>query len=222
MALHPKSIDLSDYTQHFNVKTGEDILCGLVTGDISLHQLMNQINQQMHLDQALPELTLKPTLHPRSSQTLSAHGILIDGLDNVELHVAQCCQPVHGEVIAGYITQHRGVSIHQMSCVDYARLIERDSERAVDANWEMQPNRGKSVQIVVEAYDRRGLLKDLTHVVFADQINIRQVNTITESNGIANMKLLIEVKGLAQLSRLLARLEQQPGIISARRLVAGQ
>ncbi len=222
LALHPKSIDLSDYTQHFNVKTGEDILCGLVTGDISLHQLMNQINQQMHLDQALPELTLKPTLHPRSSQTLSAHGILIDGLDNVELHVAQCCQPVHGEVIAGYITQHRGVSIHQMSCVEYARLIEREPERAVEANWEMQPTRGQSVQIVVEAYDRRGLLKDLTHVVFADQINIRQVNTITESNGIANMKLLIEVKGLAQLSRLLARLEQQPGIISARRLVAGQ
>jgi GTP pyrophosphokinase len=85
----------------------------------------------------------------------------------------------------------------------------------------MQATRGQSVQIVVEAYDRRGLLKDLTHVIFADQINIRQVNTITESNGIANMKLLIEVKGLSQLSRLLARLEQQPGIISARRLVAG-
>ena len=57
--------------------------------------------------------------------------------------------------------------------------------------------------------------------IFADQINIRQVNTISETDGIANMKLLIEVKGLAQLSRLLARLEQQPGIISARRLVQG-
>jgi GTP pyrophosphokinase len=221
LALHPKSIDLSDYSAHFNVKTGEDILCGLVTGDISLHQLMNQINQQMHIDSDVPELVLKPTLHPRSSQTLSAHGILIDGLDNVELHVAQCCQPVHGEMIAGYITQHRGVSIHKADCIEYCRLLDREPERCVEANWEMQATRGQSVQIVVEAYDRRGLLKDLTHVIFADQINIRQVNTITESNGIANMKLLIEVKGLSQLSRLLARLEQQPGIISARRLVAG-
>ena len=74
---------------------------------------------------------------------------------------------------------------------------------------------------MVEAYDRRGLLKDLTQVIFSDQINIRQVNTISEADGIANMKLLIEVKGLAQLSKLLARLEQQPGIISARRLVQG-
>jgi GTP pyrophosphokinase len=71
--------------------------------------------------------------------------------------------------------------------------------------------------IAIEAYDRRGLLKDLTQVIFADQINIRQVNTITEANGIAHMKLLVEVRGLAQLSHLLARLEQQPGIISARR-----
>ncbi|HHU5604112.1 TPA: RelA/SpoT family protein, partial [Acinetobacter baumannii] len=216
LAIHPKSIDLNDYSSHFNVKTGDDILVSLVSGDISLHALINQINRQMHLDQDEPELVLKPTLNPRASHTLSAHGILIDGLDNVELHIAQCCQPVHGESIAGYITLNRGVSIHKVLCSDYQRMIKQEPERAVEADWEMQPTRGQSVQIVVEAYDRRGLLKDLTQVIFSDQINIRQVNTISEADGIANMKLLIEVKGLAQLSRLLARLEQQPGIISAR------
>lgn len=208
LAIHPKSIDLNDYSSHFNVKTGDDILVSLVSGDISLHALINQINRQMHLDQDEPELVLKPTLNPRASHTLSAHGILIDGLDNVELHIAQCCQPVHGESIAGYITLNRGVSIHKVLCSDYQRMIKQEPERAVEADWEMQPTRGQSVQIVVEAYDRRGLLKDLTQVIFSDQINIRQVNTISEADGIANMKLLIEVKGLAQLSRLLARLEQ--------------
>ena len=221
LAIHPKSIDLSDYCNHFNVKTGDDILINLVSGDISLHALMNQLNRHMHLDQDEPELVLKPALNPRASHTLSAHGILIDGLDNVELHVAQCCQPVHGESIGGYITLNRGVSIHKVACPDYVRMIGQEPERAVEADWEMQPTRGQSVQIVVEAYDRRGLLKDLTQVIFSDQINIRQVNTISEADGIANMKLLIEVKGLAQLSRLLARLEQQPGIISARRLIQG-
>ncbi|EMI6046665.1 bifunctional (p)ppGpp synthetase/guanosine-3',5'-bis(diphosphate) 3'-pyrophosphohydrolase [Acinetobacter baumannii] len=221
LAIHPKSIDLNDYSSHFNVKTGDDILVSLVSGAISLHALINQINRQMHLDQDEPELVLKPTLNPRASHTLSAHGILIDGLDNVELHIAQCCQPVHGESIAGYITLNRGVSIHKVLCSDYQRMIKQEPERAVEADWEMQPTRGQSVQIVVEAYDRRGLLKDLTQVIFSDQINIRQVNTISEADGIANMKLLIEVKGLAQLSRLLARLEQQPGIISARRMIQG-
>lgn len=221
LAIRPKSIDLNDYSSHFNVKTGDDILVSLVSGDISLHALINQINRQMHLDQDEPELVLKPTLNPRASHTLSAHGILIDGLDNVELHIAQCCQPVHGESIAGYITLNRGVSIHKVLCSDYQRMIKQEPERAVEADWEMQPTRGQSVQIVVEAYDRRGLLKDLTQVIFSDQINIRQVNTISEADGIANMKLLIEVKGLAQLSRLLARLEQQPGIISARRMIQG-
>lgn len=221
LAIHPKSIDLNDYCGHFNVKSGDDILIGLVSGDISLHALMNQVNRHMKLDQDEPELVLKPALNPRASHTLSAHGILIDGLDNVELHIAQCCQPVHGEPIGGYITLNRGVSIHKVKCPDYVRMITQEPERAVDADWELQPTRGQSVQIVVEAYDRRGLLRDLTQVIFADQINIRQVNTISETDGIANMKLLIEVKGLAQLSRLLARLEQQPGIISARRLVQG-
>ncbi|MFI7916438.1 RelA/SpoT family protein, partial [Acinetobacter baumannii] len=88
LAIHPKSIDLNDYSSHFNVKTGDDILVSLVSGDISLHALINQINRQMHLDQDEPELVLKPTLNPRASHTLSAHGILIDGLDNVELHIA--------------------------------------------------------------------------------------------------------------------------------------
>ena len=221
LAIHPKSIDLGDYCNHFNVKSGEDILIGIVNGDISLHALINQVNRHMHLDQDEPELVLKPALNPRASHTLSAHGILIDGLDNVELHVAQCCQPVHGESIGGYITLNRGVSIHKVACPDYVRMISQEPERAVEADWEMQPTRGQSVQIVVEAYDRRGLLKDLTQVIFSDQINIRQVNTISEADGIANMKLLIEVKGLAQLSKLQARLEQQPGINSARRLVQG-
>ncbi|WP_151980375.1 RelA/SpoT family protein [Acinetobacter guerrae] len=221
LAIHPKSIDLNDYSSHFNLKTGDDILVALVSGDISLHALINQVNRQMHLDNDEPELVLKPTLNPRASHTLSAHGILIDGLDNVELHIAQCCQPVHGESIGGYITLNRGVSIHKVACPDYLRMIKNEPERAVEADWEMQPTRGQSVQIVIDAYDRRGLLKDLTQVIFSDQINIRQVNTISEADGIANMKLLIEVKGLAQLSRLLARLEQQPGIISARRLIQG-
>lgn len=219
--LHPKSIDLGDYTEFFNVKSGEDILCGLVTGDLSLHQLTNRISRQIDPEPELDELVLKPALNPRASSALSAHGILIDGLDNVELSLAQCCQPVHGEAIAGYITQSRGVSIHRQNCAEYLRLADREPARMVEASWELQPSRGQQVWIVVEAYDRRGLLKDLTQVIFSDQINIRQVNTITETNGIAYMKLLVEVRGLAQLSHLLARLEQQPGIISARRQGSG-
>ena len=144
LAIHPKSIDLSDYCNHFNVKLGEDILIGLVNGDISLHALINQVNRHMHIGQDEPELVLKPTLNPRASHTLSAHGILIDGLDNVELHIAQCCQPVHGESIGGYITLNRGVSIHKVACSDYIRMISQEPERAVEADWEMQPTRGQS------------------------------------------------------------------------------
>lgn len=217
MAIHPKSLDLNEYANLFNVKTGDDVLIGLVTGDISLHSLMNQITRQLNPPSDEPELLLKPRLDIRSTRQLSQHGVLVDGLDNVELYLAQCCQPVHGEEIGGYITLHRGVSIHRLACRDFQRMERLEPDRMIACHWELQPARGQQVYIQVEAYDRRGLLKDVTQEIFSDAINIQQVNTVTDKQGIAHMDLQIEVRGLAQLSRLLGRLEQQPGIISARR-----
>ena len=72
---------------------------------------------------------------------------MIDGLDNVELHIAQCCQPVHGESIGGYITLNRGVSIHKVACPDYLRMTTQEPERAVEADWEMQPTRGQRCKL---------------------------------------------------------------------------
>src|SRR5690606_6735899 len=79
LAIHPKSIDLSDYCNHFNVKTGDDILVNLVNGDISLHALINQVNRHMHLDQNEPDVVRQAALRPRASHTRSAHGMVIDG-----------------------------------------------------------------------------------------------------------------------------------------------
>ena len=219
MAIHPKSLDLNEYARTYNVKTGDDVLIGLVTGDISTHSLMQQISRQLNPVTEPPALLLKPRLDIHATRQLSRHGILIDGLDNVEMHMAQCCQPVHGEEIAGFITLHRGVSIHRQDCRDFERLRMLEPERVVACDWELQSVRGQIVMIQVEAYDRRGLLKDVTQEMFSDAINIQQVNTQTDHQGIAHMTLQIEVRGLSQLSKLLGRLEQQPGIISARRQV---
>ena len=76
------------------------------------------------------------------------------------------------------------------------------------------------MHIRIEAYDRRGLLKDLTSAIDREHVNILEVRTLSDEDGCANMMFVIEVAGLTQLSRLLARLEQQPGIMSARRVQA--
>ncbi|WP_201585950.1 RelA/SpoT family protein [Psychrobacter sp. HII-4] len=220
LSVHPNSIDLNDYTQHFNVNNTDDIIVGLVTGDIGLNQLTSHISRQLQLEPERPPEDFVPSIDTKDTSKLDAYKIRIDGLDNIEISLAGCCHPIHGEPIAGYITLSRGVSVHNRGCPEYLRLIERDPEREVEASWRVQPGRYQPVAIHIEAYDRRGLLRDLTQIIDKENVNIRQVETLSNDDNIAFLKFHIEVSGLAHLSKLLAKLEQQHGILHARRAVA--
>ncbi|KAA0938806.1 RelA/SpoT family protein [Psychrobacter sp. ANT_H59] len=220
LSVHPNSIDLNDYTQHFNVNNTDDIVVGLVTGEIGLNQLTSHISRQLHLEPERSEEDFTPIIDKRDSGKLDAYKIQIDGLDNIEVGLAGCCHPVHGEPIAGYITLSRGVSVHNRGCPEYLRLIERDPEREIKAAWKIKSGRYQPVDIHIEAYDRRGLLRDLTQIIDKENVNIRQVQTLSNDDNIAFLKFHIEVSGLAHLSKLLAKLEQQHGILHARRAVA--
>ncbi len=219
LSVHPNSIDLNDYIQHFHVNTTDDIIVGLVTGDIGLNQLTSHISRQLHLEPEIPPENFVPHVDNRDTGKLDAYKIHIDGLDNIEINLAGCCHPVHGEPIAGYITLSRGVSVHNRGCPEYLRLVERDPERKIEAAWQVQIGRYQPVDIHVEAYDRRGLLRDLTQIIDKENVNIRQVQTLSNDDNIAFLKFHIEVSGLAHLSKLLAKLEQQHGILHARRAV---
>ncbi|WP_201596998.1 RelA/SpoT family protein [Psychrobacter fulvigenes] len=219
LSVHPNSIDLNDYTQFFHVNNTDDIVVGLVTGDIGLHQLTGHISRQLRLEPEKEQEEYAPSIDPKSTGSLDAYKISIDGLDNIEVNLAGCCHPVHGEPISGYITQSRGVSVHNRGCPEYIRLVERDPERQISAAWKSKSGRYQPVDIHIEAYDRRGLLRDLTQVIDKESVNIRQVETLSTDDNIASLKFHIEVSGLAHLSKLLAKLEQQPGILHARRAI---
>ena len=220
LAVHPNSIDLNDYLPLFNVKNGDDIVVGLVTGEIGINQLTGHISRQLQLEPEKEEEEYTPSVDPKATGKIDAYKICIDGLDNIEITLAGCCHPVHGEPISGYITLSRGVSIHNRGCPEYIRLVERDPEREISASWTSKSGRFQPVDIHIEAYDRRGLLRDLTQIIDKENVNIRKVDTLSTDDNIASLKFHVEVSGLAQLSKLLAKLEQQPGIIHARRAVA--
>ena len=220
LSIHTNSIDLNDYIQYFSANTADDIIVSLVTGEIGLNQLTGHISRQLHLE---PDISDEPFItysDSRSTDKSDAYKICIDGLDNVEINLAGCCHPVHGEPISGYVTLSRGVSIHNRGCPEYIRLIEREPERGINASWKSKSGRFQPVDIHIEAYDRRGLLRDLTQIIDKENVNIRQVETLSTDDNIASLKFHIEVSGLAHLSKLLAKLEQQHGILHARRAIA--
>ncbi|WP_201527949.1 RelA/SpoT family protein [Psychrobacter frigidicola] len=220
LSVHPNSIDLNDYLHLFHVNNTDDIVVGLVTGEIGLHQLTGHISRQLHLEPEKEKEEYAPSVDPKATGKIDAYKICIDGLDNIEINIAGCCQPVHGEPISGYITLSRGVSIHNRGCPEYLRLVERDPEREISAAWKSKSGHSQPVDIHIEAYDRRGLLRDLTQIIDKENVNIRKVETLSTDDNIAFLKFHIEVSGLAHLSKLLAKLEQQPGILHARRAVA--
>lgn len=156
-------------------------------------------------------IQIKQTTRPNK------YKIDLDGLDNVEIHLAKCCNPVHGEPIVGFITQSQGVSIHQKDCPECQRLADKDSERIVGASWQSDFGRYQPTTVMVEAVPRDGLLRDLVNVIDKEKVNIHRAETVSADDSVCHMKFFVEVAGIAHLSRLLAKIEQQPSVVRARR-----
>ncbi len=130
--------------------------------------------------------------------------------------LAKCCRPAPPDAIAGFVTRGRGVSIHRRSCRDLQRLAELQPERMIDAAWGQQSDSVFSVDIVVQAHDRQGLLRDISEVLSREKINVTGVNTQSKQH-MAYMSFTVEISGLEQLQRTLAQVREVQGVLTASR-----
>jgi GTP pyrophosphokinase len=133
---------------------------------------------------------------------------------------ARCCHPVPNDPIVGYITRGRGVTIHRRDCGNILRMEEEDRKRLIEVEWGVPSETGYTVELFVQAYDRSGLLRDITAVLANEKINLSGVNTLTDKrDGIARMNLTVEIANISQLSRVLTQIGQLPNVVEARRKV---
>jgi GTP pyrophosphokinase len=122
------------------------------------------------------------------------------------------------EPIVGYITVGRGVSIHTQACANLARLRAKSPARVLAVDWGKTGVSEVPVDIEIQAFDRRGLVRDVSAALADEKISIRGMNTLTDRrDNVAHMQIGISITGLPQLSKLLARVAQVPNVISARR-----
>jgi GTP pyrophosphokinase len=153
----------------------------------------------------------------RESKSAGAgSGILIVGVDRLLTGLARCCKPAPRDPIVGFITRGKGISIHRQSCPNVARMQERQPERLINADWGTPRDEVFPVDIVVDAMDRQGLLRDVSEVFSREKINVTAVNTLSR-NLQAHMTFTIEVRGLEELKRALALVRDVPGVLSAAR-----
>lgn len=216
-----QAVDFDKLAEKCNYKTAEDMFAALGAGDLRLSQAVSAAQQLIEPERGFDQLEL---LSRRSSSGRGSarDEIQILGVGNLLTQMAGCCQPVPGEPIVGYITQGRGVSIHRQDCASALQLRQREPERMIQVAWGHAPARTYPVDIQIRAYDRSGLLRDISQVLLNEKINVLSVNTQSDKgDNTASMRLTIEIPGMPALGRLLARISQLPNIIEARRSRAG-
>jgi GTP pyrophosphokinase len=132
--------------------------------------------------------------------------------------MAKCCNPTPGDAIVGYITRGRGATIHRSDCPNIMR--SRDRERLVRVSWGEAKNT-YPVPVRIKAYDRNGLMKDVSTLITEEGINMVKVNVDVNKKNLAVFDLVLEVRDLAQLSKILDRLENLANVLEAQRVRPG-
>jgi len=201
-----KLTEREELAKLFKYDSLEDFLVAIGYGGISTHQIAVKLAAQQEQPKPTTEVTLP-------KQPVSAIKVL--GVGDMLTHLSQCCHPVPGDKIIGYVTRSRGVSIHRQDCYNVTR--ESEKERLVHVEWGDSDSLYPA-SIQVEAWDRVGLMRDVSTIVAEERVNIMAINSIQHDDNTVTENFTLETKGLAQLSRLLSKIERVQGVVSVTRL----
>ena len=202
--------NFENLARQMGYRTADDLSLAIGHGDLSVNLVVTQLSE----DDA-PQEELQPTGTGTAADADSA--IRVVGLKGLLTTVAKCCNPTPGDDIVGYITRGRGASIHRSDCPNILRA--KDRERLVQVTWGSHV-RTYPVPVRISAFDRSGLIGDITHILSSDNINMIDAN-VKVTKGVADIRMIIEVSDLKQLSRLLARIENLPNVLEAHRSKPG-
>jgi GTP pyrophosphokinase len=206
------SIDYLRIARKVQRPSVEEMYAAVGSGDLASTQVLNAA--QGLVENRPPQLKLA-----RPGDSAYRGQVQVRGVGNLLTHMAGCCKPLPGDAITGFITQGRGVSIHRSDCGRLVRLMDTAPERLIEVEWGLTPQDNYEVDVAIEAYDRQGLLRDITGLFANARINVLSINTQTnKKSNTATMRLRVEVPNLGALSKLLERINRLKNVVSAVRL----
>jgi GTP pyrophosphokinase len=208
-------LNFENLAQKLRFNSLDDLYAAVGASDIGVGQVLNAAQKQ--LDDVNPQQKLIP-FKAKSPSKKKDSDFFIEGVGNLLTQIASCCNPVPGDAITGYITLGRGVSIHRQDCSNILQLQNDEPQRIIKVEWGNAPQSAYSVDIIIEAYDRHGLLRDITALLDNERINISAMQTLSDKRkNTVDMQVTAEIRSFDELSRILTRLNQLPNIASARR-----
>ncbi|MBU3071118.1 GTP diphosphokinase [Aestuariicella sp. G3-2] len=208
-------LDYDALARKLNLVGLEDLYAAVGASDLGVGQVVHAAQKMLAKDSTSEPVI---SLVGRASHQHNDADLFIDGVGNLLTHIAGCCHPVPGDAIMGYITLGRGVSIHRQDCHNILQLQTDEPERIIKVDWGEAPQSVYSVDVMIEAFDRHGLLRDITALLDAEHINISAMQTLSDKRkNTVDMLVTIEISSFTELSRVLSRLNQLPNVASARR-----
>lgn len=211
-----KAEQLEHVVQALKFKTLDDFLAALGRGDVKLNQILNRLSPDESADHVIKHLI--KTQHKPAEP--SGGDLRIEGVGNLLTHMARCCQPLPGDQVIGYITLGRGVSVHRQDCPNILYSSEKERERFLQVNWGSSTRDHYVVDVLIEAFDRPNLLRDVTSLLSNEKAHVFSLQTqLNKQDNTSRIMLTIEIDGLNSLSGLLSRLGKIPNVLEARRHV---
>jgi len=199
---------LMEVARQFNHDSLDDFMAAVGYGAVSAQSVVMRLGVVDDAQLALP--TVAPTLQPTK-----AGGVRVKGVGDLLVRFARCCHPIPGDPIQGFITRGKGVTVHLRSCPTV--INEREVSRLIEVEWEAAPAQTYPIAVRVEAYDRTGLLSDITQVVAEAKVNILAANVSVGPDHVAIVRATLQVASVSQLARVLGRIEQLKDVISVSR-----
>jgi GTP pyrophosphokinase len=199
---------IHDVAKGYNHESLEDLYAAIGYGALSAQQVVTRLGV---LDDA--ELALPPTAPPPPA--IRTGGVRVKGVGDLLTRFAKCCTPIPGDPIVGFITRGKGITVHLRTCPTIAN--EREVSRLIEVEWEAAPTQTYPIAIRVEAYDRPGLLHDITQVVAENKVNIVAASVNVSPDHTAVVTATLQVASVAQLARVMGRIEQIRDVLSVQR-----
>jgi guanosine-3',5'-bis(diphosphate) 3'-pyrophosphohydrolase len=199
---------LIEVARQLNYDSIDDFLAAIGYGAVSPQSVVMRLGVVDDTQSTLP--TVAPPVSPAR-----AGGVRVKGVGDLLVRFARCCHPIPGDPIQGFITRGKGVTVHLRTCPTV--LNEREVSRLIDVEWEAAPAQTYPIAIRVEAYDRTGLLSDITQVVAEAKVNILAADVAVGPDHTAVVRATLQVASVSQLSRVLSRMEHLKDVISVQR-----
>ncbi len=205
-----QNTSLEMLAETFNLHSTDELYVAIGCGDLPLGKIINELS-------LVPQDSDILEAHPSPESGKPANAITVVGLKGILTTLARCCNPAQGDDIIGYVTRGRGVTVHRRDCPNILRM--EDNERLIKVTWGGATTT-YPVMVEVNAYDRQGLMGDISNILANENANLADV-TMKTSHNQATIKMVLDVGDITQLSRILARIDNLPNIIEAHRLRPG-